>query len=134
MSLGIRVPKIWGWLGRVRGTAAKQLLKTSFPSCGLGKGWREGSRPEKSKEMGMGSWRIWGKGKRDAKLRASNTSLEAKVLSLEWLGNPSDKLGKPFPANKSFKVHLVCPPPRNTAGYWRPSAAESHGPGRGKPV
>lgn len=101
---------------------------------GWGRGGEKGADLRNQRKWAMGSWKIWGKGRRDAKLKASNTSLEAKVMSLGWLDNPSDKLGKPFPANKSFKVHLVCPPPYNTARYWRPAAAESHGPGGGKPV
>lgn len=52
-----------GMAGKVRGTATKAALQTSFSSCGFG-GW-EGSRPEKSKEMGAGELEDMGKGKRD---------------------------------------------------------------------
>lgn len=48
-SLGIGVPKLGGWLGRVR-TAAKTACADLFPSRGFG----EVGRPEKSKEMGVG--------------------------------------------------------------------------------
>lgn len=36
---------------------------------------------------------------------------EAQVQSRRQPGDPSDELETPFPPNKIFKVHLVCPPP-----------------------
>lgn len=47
---------------------------------------------------------------------------------------PPDERGRPFPPNKSFTFRLVCPPPRSPIGYWRPAAAQSYCPGKGKLV
>lgn len=62
-------------------------------------------------------------GRQEGCLRASNTSLEAQVQSRRQLGDPSDELETPFPPNKIFKVHLVCPPPHCPDGYWRLAVA-----------
>lgn len=48
--------KLWdGW--ERKGTAAEAAVADLFPSCGL----KVGGRPEKSKEMGEGELRIWGR-------------------------------------------------------------------------
>lgn len=104
------LPQLWVWgAGCRKGADLRNQRK-----------WRRGARGYEGKAGEM--------------VRACNTSLEAQVLSLGWSGNSSGKMGRPYPPNKSFKVHPVCPTPHCSAGYWRPAASQSHGPGSGKPV
>lgn len=60
---------------------------------------------------------------REGCLRASNTSLGSPGSGESRQHRPSDELETPFPPNKIFKVHLVCPPPHCPDGYWRLAVA-----------
>lgn len=59
-GLGIRVPGILRWPGRVRRTPAKAAFADPFPSWGFGEVGK-GADLRNQRERGWGSWKIQGK-------------------------------------------------------------------------